>query len=282
MRRGYDNEIMTAEDGKLLLFNLGSDFCGEHEWGIKDIVRDFGIKKKLTKRNIGIRRHAITQVPENRLFLFEKGDEAILYYGSAALYRNDAFNFEAAKRCLREDYKDDFYTGWSGSDFGIRVKGAEKIAKLKELYEAFIAKDVAIWIGGSGVFKNGGLMLAVKSNLSKEHLNMLKDADTDTLKLNDASDKTGIIKRLDKVNKDSGAEWRWDQPCAYMCCSPAWLINKDEDDLEARMKERGTEHPVIYWLNPHNQRKVNFGWFTVEELDQWIAGTGPIPKKEGE
>jgi hypothetical protein len=27
------------------------------------------------------------------------------------------------------------------------------------------------------------------------------------------------------------------------------------------------------------QDKVNFGWYTVEELEQWIEGKGPIPMK---
>lgn len=276
MRKGMNNEIMTV-DGKLLLFNLGSDYCAEHEWGINEIVRDFGIKKELSKSNIGISRHTISKVPNNRLFFFEKGDEAILYYGTVALYSNKPFNFEVAKDCLRDDYSY-VYTGWSDGDFGIRVKGTDHIAQLKELYEAFLAKDVAIWVGGCGVFDNGGLMLAKKSRLSDEHLKILEDGDKAELELRAASDKTGIIKRLDKKNQSVKSKNRWDEPCAYMCCAPKWIHG--EGNIEKRMKERGTKYPVIYWLNPHNQQDVNYGWFTVEELDQWIEGKGPIPKKE--
>ena len=33
-------------------------------------------------------------------------------------------------------------------------------------------------------------------------------------------------------------------------------------------------------VTPMNQKDVNFGWFTVEELEQWINGKGPIPMKK--
>ena len=52
---------------------------------------------------------------------------------------------------------------------------------------------------------------------------------------------------------------------AYLCLSPQWISG-----------DRKSQHPVMYWLNPADQDKNNAGWFTVEELDQWIAGTGPV------
>jgi len=40
-----------------------------------------------------------------------------------------------------------------------------------------------------------------------------------------------------------------------------------------------TEHPVIFFLNPKDQVNNNHGWFTVEDLDKWISGTGPVIRK---
>jgi hypothetical protein len=36
----------------------------------------------------------------------------------------------------------------------------------------------------------------------------------------------------------------------------------------------------MYFLNPMRQQENNFGWFTVEELEQWMEGKGPIPGKK--
>ena len=41
--------------------------------------------------------------------------------------------------------------------------------------------------------------------------------------------------------------------------------------------EKTSAHPYWFLLNPHNQQHVNFGHFTVEELEQWIECKGPIP-----
>ena len=37
--------------------------------------------------------------------------------------------------------------------------------------------------------------------------------------------------------------------------------------------------PIVY---DRDQKAYGFGWFTVEELDDWIADRGPIVKREAE
>lgn len=44
--------------------------------------------------------------------------------------------------------------------------------------------------------------------------------------------------------------------------------------------EKKSKYDLRYWLNPMEQRHNNSGYFTVEELEQWIENKGPIPKKE--
>lgn len=41
MRRGTDSDINTLEEDTFLGFDLSSDFCDEHEWGLK-FKEDFG------------------------------------------------------------------------------------------------------------------------------------------------------------------------------------------------------------------------------------------------
>ena len=70
-----------------------------------------------------------------------------------------------------------------------------------------------------------------------------------------------------KNNKDNS--WGWSHPWAYMALSPKKM---------SKHTEKKSAHPYWYWLNPHNQQHVNFGWYTVEEIEQWLDEKGPIPK----
>lgn len=40
----------------------------------------------------------------------------------------------------------------------------------------------------------------------------------------------------------------------------------------------GEDGKVRLWLNPHNQRCFNFGWFTYQDFYDWLKGTGVIVK----
>jgi hypothetical protein len=116
-----------------------------------------------------------------------------------------------------------------------------------------------MWIGGGGVFQNGGLVLAIASKMPADKKQTMYDLDANHDKLLKASRKTGIEERLQKANKK------------YFALSPRWA-EKD--------KELTTKFPVVYWLNPFEQHLNNHGWYTVEQLDQWIEGKGPIPKEK--
>lgn len=271
MRKGSNNEIVLTDSNELLLFNLGADFCAEHEWGIKGINSAFAINNSIAANNVGIRRHMINQVPSDYLLFFEEGKEAILIFGTYMSWKSsDDRNFKYIKGLLRDDRGDDFYTGWSNDEFGIRVKGTTNVALLKELYEAFLTKDVSIWLGGGGVFKNAGLTIAKTSRLNADQLKTMLDVDEDRLKLNAASEDTGIIARLKEKQDSVDARSYYNKPCGYYACSAAWI----SADLAQR-----SAYPVMYWLNPQDQKNNNFAWCTVEDLDDWINGTGRIPKQ---
>jgi hypothetical protein len=83
--------------------------------------------------------------------------------------------------------------------------------------------------------------------------------------LTKAAEKTGIAARLKKASEKSGIT-SYLRPFTYYALSPRW---KDE-----------TKKEVVFWLNPCSQDRFNFGWFTVKDLDDWIAGTGKVPKHD--
>jgi hypothetical protein len=115
--------------------------------------------------------------------------------------------------------------------------------------------------------------------LPKETLDQLVAMDKDAEALKKAAKKTGIVQKIDKINKTaqdaekkkSGRPYSFgNDPNGYFALSPRWAFDNEKDK---------TKHPVMFWLNPQNQKDNNFGWYTVEELDQWINGEGPVPKE---
>jgi hypothetical protein len=56
-------------------------------------------------------------------------------------------------------------------------------------------------------------------------------------------------------------------------------VCKPMNDLnESEINNKEGESEVRIWLNPHNQKCFNFGWFTHEDYYDWLDGGGPIVK----
>ena len=81
--------------------------------------------------------------------------------------------------------------------------------------------------------------------------------DEDARRLQTTAEKTGIAKKL----KKAGLGW--------YALKPAWRDFFKDPVYRSKYK-------VIFFLNPEEQDKYNSGWFTVEELLQWIKGKGPV------
>ena len=107
-------------------------------------------------------------------------------------------------------------------------------------------------------------MLAVVSRLPKEIVDSMEAQSRDAEALKKAADKTGIVKRLEKAKESRPRASGWTRPFSYYALSPRWT-----DD---------TKKSVVFWLNPMDQENNSSGWFTVQDLDDWIAGKGKIPK----
>lgn len=271
MRTG-NNPSWLQDENVLVGIALGADYCAEHEMGIGPLSFSLGVDgarhrydpapAKYTKPP-GLPRRMITQSDGVRFY--ESGPEAILLgydddwwikkfeeavsrYGLAKMIK------EKLPSELRSDRE--LSTAWDQRSFGIYARG-EHAPKLKELAQAFKAKNVALWLGGSSSpFQNASLILVIADRVRPENVKTLEDADIDADKLEAAHQATGITERLAAAGR------------RYYACSPRW---KRPDKMSA--------HPVMYWLNPMEQDQNNFGWFSVEELDQWIKGEGPVPKK---
>jgi hypothetical protein len=84
----------------------------------------------------------------------------------------------------------------------------------------------------------------------------LHSSDLNAWELKKALDSSGLEKELKLAKRQ------------YYALTPAW---KDAAKRE-----------VWFWLNPFDQKTYNSGWFTEDELKEWIKGTGPVVKKKEE
>lgn len=266
--------------------DLGADYCAEHEWGIKGIRKAFGLNDD--PKVFGIDRRRVRTIPgtisyigkpEQTLIFHEKGTrknpEAILIYLEYGAERH-IFHYDDPKHHneLRppkpykgaKDADGDYYTfstAWSEGSFGIHVKGLGNVNQLKEVYQALLSKDIAIWLGGGGIFQNAGLVLGIISRLPADKVEMLRAGDEDRFNLERASSEIGIHQFL----KEKGKAW--------FALSPNWTKSvRSTKDGEIQ-----TQYPVMYWLNPMEQKQNNSGYFTVEQLKEWADNKGPIPTK---
>lgn len=270
MRRARDNGILRDDNGNLVGINLGADYCSEHEWGIKELRAAFGMKDT----GYGLAKRIAHKVPtienwrtgqkEVSVHLFEKKDQVILLVGVTKpekLSKDELRNYYLD----RSDYDGDkLLTAWDSKSFGINAKSESDQLAVKAVYNAIQTGDLAMWIGGGGVFQNGGLVLTVASRLPEDKVKAIKEADLDYERLQKAADKTGIAKRLEKAGK------------RYFALSPKWA----REIHSTRNGEVKTKYDVIFWLNPYEQRIHDCGWFTVENLEQWITNEGPCMKKD--
>jgi hypothetical protein len=248
VRHGNNSGFLFGDDGVIAL-NLGSDYCAEHEWGIKGIRRDFGMKDD----GYGVERRRIRQLPQtSRHFGQTWGWKELPSYKAAGFWLTH-YRLDGEPRLEYGFYRDQtLWTGWSGEDLGAFSNEAKGQKRLRELFDAIERLDACIWLGGGGVFENAGLVIGITSRLPKDVLVAWDKNDREHEKLMADAKATGIADRLKAAGKE------------YYALSP----------------HREKDGSIVFFLNPQQQRENNCGWFTVKDLDAWIRGNGPIPKKK--
>lgn len=252
MRRGHNGNLFLSEDGTLEGVNLGADYCAEHEWGLEGLASDFGLNPKAPP---GLQRHMITKLPSG---YFKLG--LVMKEGYVGYMHTE----EHVSREVSNIYDGEEFAGaWSGSDFGIRFKNKAYAA---DLYNSFLNHDVAfLFLKNENPFGRSGLCIMIASKLDPEIVKNFAAEEAEQDRLLELVKASGIEARLKEAgDKAAGNSRAYPRPFSYFALSPRWAND---------------EHTEIkFWLNPQDQKNVNYGWFTVEDLDDWIAGTGKIPK----
>jgi len=274
MKRGnHGKAVHRLDDGTLLGVNLGADFTAEHEWGIAGLLQTYGIDDNQE----GIDRRIIRHVPKEHLLVgsvtLETRDfserkpksEKAKWWGLVSfrypreLERADKFTKELVGRLELTPHRlhTELTGAWDERSFGFLTKDEGVV---RELHDAIQQLDMCIGLFNGeprNPFSRAGLGLLIASRVPQTVRDHWLESDRDRRALLEASAATGIEGRL----KEAGRR--------FFALSPRWADKSDKD----------TKHPVMYWLNPMEQRENNAGWFSVEELEQWAEGKGPIIKE---
>ena len=256
--------------GKLVGIRLGYDGCAEHESGVRPLSAAFGVPEK--EYPIGIADRTITICPKE-LQLFEytykprdkrrKGvpAAALLYVpgwhheGYSLAERLSCYNLEFISDAGDKWHQEssDIMCSWGTGEMGINVRGAENVARLKELHEAFQDLDVAFGQPTARGFMRSGLAFAISSRVPMDDAVNIIDVDRAHKRLQEAVKASGIKEILTAAGK------RWH------ALSPDWY-------------DRSKEEGLLFFLNPWEQRSYRSGWFSLEQLKHWAENKGLVLK----
>jgi hypothetical protein len=263
MRKSFHGKWLKNEDGSLLGIDLGADYCAEHEQGIAALNAILGLGEGSSSSCLGIEKRKISKLnPDQASFIDSKNKKN----GFTSLVVGWMLKPATKKTDLPDEVKPyrgkkevtELSCAWSEKDFAIYTESDDGRKNLRELNQALRVKNAALWVGGSGPFQNGGLCIIIVDRVSEENLKTLVKSDQDLIDLEIADESVQMQTQLKSKLKSSGK--------SYFALVPHWK------------KEHLTEYSIVYWLNPFDQGKSNFGYFTVEQLLEWSNNTGPVVK----
>ena len=288
-KAGQDYSIWMVDD-KFVGFSLGHDYCAEHEWGIKELRRRFAIPEGSNK-NMGIKNRTITRNIENLVFkteTYKKQKFALLYTGYSCRtlkeseeniphcftnYKQDILwnmEYKANHPSTTRKPKDPIACAWDEEGFGIAVMGEKEVGYLTQLYEAIQKCNVAIThinLMPKNPFSNSSLSVLIVDLLPQEVLDQMYNADLEYYSRIDYEEKIGMAKIKTKYGNKNGH----DKKNYYMACSAKWIDYDDAEAREKRKKELKTKYDIWYWVN-YSDDDNNHGWYTVEEIREWLTG----------
>lgn len=164
-------------------------------------------------------------------------------------------------------------SAWDNTGFSILTRDPDTIEFLKIIYSSLLSKPqpesktLGIWLGGAGnnPFSRNGLVLSIKELTDPENLQTLQASEESTAKTHWMAVHTGIYSIVPKSK--------------YFALQPGNVLKSRNHDNPIYQEIPPTKHPLMFFLNPMDQKNNNCGWFTVEELTAWMNGEpNPITK----
>ena len=286
MRKAYNSNGFIVNEDKFIGISLGYDYCAEHEQGIKEINRGFGIPES-NKTNMGVESRNITTMP--KMYFKEetvkKKKFAILFTrGYSWRDDNDAevpselknyvedliWNEKFNLKHTDSEAKENVLTAWDNKSFGVVVMGNKEVEYLKELHQAFLNNNITIAVVNlrlKNPFAGSSLSLLIKDRIPKETLELMYMGDKEYYDLHDYEEEIGMKKIImDNGNKDGYKGNKY-----FLACSPRWIDYNNEEKREEAKNKYNTKYDIIYWIN-YSDNSDNHGWYSVEEIKEWLTG----------
>jgi len=280
MRR---SKLSTIEDekGNAGLF-LESDFCSEHEHGIPGVQGIMNIDKGL----VGIDGRTTGKSINYPSVLF--GETSAYVWFWIERYHNEEERTLKDLQSCREMGVNKHITnaaGWDEDSIGVwinkKTAPKELTSATQSIVQALTKKEpLVIMLGGkTNPFGGGGLIVVTRAaiDLRPEINQRYLDADAAGKAL--AAVWEPIGKRLNlmmktptfgKYQQRYHSESQYHRNEKYL--SVCYLGPKE---LEAT-PVKDSIYPFQLWLNPDVQDLYASGWYTVEQIEQWIKGEGPV------
>ncbi|MFG6082250.1 hypothetical protein ACEUZ9_002894 [Paracoccus litorisediminis] len=271
MREAHLDLSILSQDGVNFGLSLGHGYCAEHESGIAGIRAIFGQVENADPQAVsGFDVFATKALAADSPFLgtWERKKATKTIPAEFRLVAGDWRNVAeltapGKQRGLPGTHTSiGFSAAWSDRGFCIRAFSEEAIALLRDIHQAILSGDMLLSMSGSSnPFGRATPCLSIRSRVPASLEQDLISKQQDARRLAEASKATGIEARLAAAGRK------------YFALKPHF------GSASVDTKLRPTAHPVVYFLNPMEQQRFNFGWFTVEELDAWVAGNGPVIKE---
>jgi hypothetical protein len=281
MRRGNKPDFVYEGD-KLVGVCLSSDSCSEHEWGIDAIRGLLGVEPGA---EFGIERRRIRKTPQDflRWHDFKDGSAGFGLQGHYGWEKVEQTAPARSGRRVGPVYKSGPRKGelkygpsvkgiyevkgiaaaWDEKSFFVRA-AVDSISKLREIWEAILAGDAAIWIAGGGPFGGHGLFIMIVSRIPPEYLSQMAENDREVHEVAEYHASSGIEDLL----RAAGKKWFSLKPQRF----PNGLRTQRSKPDYVVPPSGG----IAWWLNPQDQRNNEAGWYSLEDLQAWARNEGPV------
>lgn len=271
MKRAPTVQILTADGGPAFGIMLAGDFTAEHGFGISDLLSRLTIDPD-GRMIDGRTMTAGTELATNKFKITQKyyDDETRKYRQETNLVRAISTSHMAVEsreqaifNAQRYSSKDAVTGSWDDRNFKLLAWTEEGHEILDRIVSACASGDLLVFLGNgsNNPFEPSGLVISITKEVPQFLLDKLIAEDKDYIALQKAAEKTGIAKRIEKAKP----EQHWHRQ--YFALRPNWIFEDRKDT---------SKYPVIFWLNPISQRRFKAGWYTVEQLDAWLEGEGPV------
>lgn len=268
MRRAFSNVTLLSNENEkeVIGVSLGYDYCAEHEWGIEDLNRKFGVntsglfyETKITKHEQQ-RSFLSKKDVESCIYYFEQGDYAMLTTGIDR-WSDEEYNFDNQIPMDLKSYKDaDLLTAWDGGGFCVISKNKEA---LKLIYDNFLKLNIVFkFYKGSknNPFENASLSILIADRVPKEFVDTYNKNIFDKRQLDQDVKDCGLAKLMKEKEKSQYSN-DYDPAKGHKC----WMALSPK-----RTQLKDSKYNFAVWANYPDGEDAGYGWYRVEDVLEWL------------